>query len=142
MASAPSDPGTVRGRLDAAGRLIAAGEPIDLDHTDDGTAYLGWAHAACNRRAAAIKGNKARRPPRKRVDMTDPCAIGIDIGHDREHTSAVFASQIDDGLVLIELTYIDGADVAHVIANLIASRVTGLDAHACTPFANRPFATT
>ena len=54
--------------------------------------------------------------------MTDPCAIGIDIAHDREHTSAVIASQIDDGRVLIELTYIDGADVAHVIADLIAGR--------------------
>jgi hypothetical protein len=54
--------------------------------------------------------------------MTAPCALGIDIGHDREHTSVVFATSIDGDRTLIELTYIDGADVAHVVANLIAGR--------------------
>ena len=103
------------------GKPIAAGEPIDLDHTDDGTAYAGWAHAHCNRRSGGIKGNRARRPPDRRINMKDPSALGIDIASDRGHTSAVFAAQVD-GVVLIDLNYIDGSDVAHVIANLIAAR--------------------
>jgi hypothetical protein len=29
---------------------------LHYDHTDDGKAYLGFAHAACNKRAGARKG--------------------------------------------------------------------------------------
>jgi hypothetical protein len=104
------------------GRPIALGDRIDLDHTDDGTAYAGWAHASCNRRAGAIKGNRARRTPDRRTMNEQPCALGIDIANDREHTSAVFATRVDDAVALVELTYIDGSDVAHVIAGLAATR--------------------
>jgi hypothetical protein len=42
------------------GRPMQPGQAIDLDHTDDRTGYLGWSHRACNRRAGAVNGNKAR----------------------------------------------------------------------------------
>ena len=46
------------------GRLIAPGEPFDLDHVDDAgpTDYLGAAHVGCNRGAA----NKRRAKRGKR----------------------------------------------------------------------------
>ena len=36
----------------------------DLDHSDDGTRFLGAAHRKCNRAAGAIKGNGLRRANR------------------------------------------------------------------------------
>lgn len=36
------------------------GQALDLDHTDDRRGYRGMAHATCNRRAGAEKGNAAR----------------------------------------------------------------------------------
>jgi hypothetical protein len=104
------------------GRPIAAGEPVDLDHTDDRAGYRGWAHARCNRRAGAVKGNTARRRKNRRTPMTARCALGVDIAHDREHTSAVLASELPDGLVLVELDYLDGSDTALTVAALAQSR--------------------
>jgi hypothetical protein len=102
-------------------RPIEAGQAVDLDHTDDGTAYAGWAHASCNRRAGAIKGNRARKP-RRSIPMTNPCAIGVDIANDRGHTSAVIATAVDGGRALIELHYLDGSDTARAVADLCAAR--------------------
>lgn len=42
------------------GVLIVPGEPWDLDHTDDGAAYLGASHRACNRRAGQRRGMLSR----------------------------------------------------------------------------------
>jgi hypothetical protein len=42
------------------GRPIAPSEQWDLGHSDDRTYYTGPEHAVCNRRAAAIKGNRER----------------------------------------------------------------------------------
>lgn len=42
------------------GRTVTAAEPWDLDHTDDGTGYLGPAHRRCNRGKGARKGNRDR----------------------------------------------------------------------------------
>lgn len=52
-------------------------QALDLDHDDDRRRYRGMAHASCNRRAGAIKGNKERkgRPFKSRksvhVDLDD-----------------------------------------------------------------------
>ena len=45
------------------GDPIQAGQPVDLDHTDDRLGYRGLAHASCNRRAGAIKTNTRRANP-------------------------------------------------------------------------------
>jgi hypothetical protein len=71
------------------GRIIREGDPVDLDHTDDGTGYLGLACASCNRRAGAIKGNTARGR-RKHMDLRGIVA-GCDIARDRSRTALVVA---------------------------------------------------
>jgi hypothetical protein len=43
------------------GERILPGRAWDLDHSDDGRGYQGPAHARCNRRAGAVKGNALRR---------------------------------------------------------------------------------
>ena len=42
------------------GKTVTAVMDWHLDHTDDGRGYLGVAHAKCNTRKGAIKGNKMR----------------------------------------------------------------------------------
>jgi hypothetical protein len=55
------------------GKLMLPGQAIDLDHTDDGTGYIGWSHARCNRRAAAVRGNRARAAAYRRAKgLPDP----------------------------------------------------------------------
>jgi hypothetical protein len=39
------------------GQVMAPGQALDLDHTDDRSAYRGFAHASCNRSAGAKKRN-------------------------------------------------------------------------------------
>ena len=53
---------------DAWGRLchfckepMLPGQPLDLDHHDDGKAYRGMTHRSCNRAAGARKGAAERR---------------------------------------------------------------------------------
>ena len=38
------------------GQPMLPGQALHFDHTDDRTGYLGFAHAACNRKAGARKG--------------------------------------------------------------------------------------
>jgi hypothetical protein len=44
------------------GRVLGAGQAIQLDHADNGdpNAYLGYSHQRCNARAGAIRGNQLR----------------------------------------------------------------------------------
>ena len=37
------------------GEPIEPGQPVDLDHRDDGQGYLGLSHSSCNRTAGARK---------------------------------------------------------------------------------------
>lgn len=39
------------------GKPMLPGQPLDLDHTDDGSSYRGMAHASCNRADGARKTN-------------------------------------------------------------------------------------
>lgn len=48
-------------RCHHCGNTMQPGQPLDLDHTEDRAGYRGMAHATCNRRAGAHKGNAMRR---------------------------------------------------------------------------------
>lgn len=43
------------------GHPMVKGQALDLDHTADRTGYRGFAHASCNRRDGARRGNRQRR---------------------------------------------------------------------------------
>lgn len=43
------------------GHPMLPGQALDLDHTGDRTGYRGFAHASCNRRDGAKRGNARRR---------------------------------------------------------------------------------
>jgi hypothetical protein len=59
-------------------RWIAPGTRWDLAHDETGTAYLGPAHARCNRREGAARGNRmrtARRAPAQRPPQSGRWAL-------------------------------------------------------------------
>lgn len=76
------------------GRPLQAGDPVDLDHTDDGTGYLGLACASCNRRAGGLKGGTQRWKRRRPVELRSRCA-GVDVARDRTRTALVVAGFAD-----------------------------------------------
>ncbi|MFI0897076.1 endonuclease domain-containing protein [Streptomyces sp. NPDC020983] len=43
------------------GHPMLEGQALDLDHTADRAGYRGFAHASCNRRDGARRGNARRR---------------------------------------------------------------------------------
>jgi hypothetical protein len=55
------------------------GQPVQLDHADNGQGYIGYSHRSCNARAGAVRGNRARAaayraakglpPPERRRDI-------------------------------------------------------------------------
>lgn len=102
------------------GRTIEAGEPVDLDHAEDGRTYLGMAHSSCNRRAGAIKTNKARGQGRT-ITMTTT-AFGIDTARDRSRTAVVVAGwakhPTDGQVIAARLHLFDGSTPVNEIANL------------------------
>jgi hypothetical protein len=120
------------------GQVMLPGQRLHLDHTDDGTGYLGYSHAACNVRAGASKGGRerARRArERKRIAVTE-IALGIEVSEDRAHTSIATAGALDDTTVLIDVAhYLDGTDraVATVVELKRASIVVGVALDASSP---------
>lgn len=118
-------PFAVGQRCVRCGEPIREGQAIDLDHTDDGTGYLGFACASCNRSAGATAGNRARGRRKKAKDMKDT-VLGVDIATDRSHTSIVAAGRLDSGEVAFELTYLDGSDTAADVLALAVERSTAV----------------
>ncbi|WP_041253567.1 hypothetical protein [Frankia sp. EAN1pec] len=57
------------------GQALVRGQEIHLDHTEDRTGYLGFAHARCNRLAGASKGGRASHRGRRRTRTTPPPVI-------------------------------------------------------------------
>ncbi|MCP2339179.1 hypothetical protein [Actinomadura rupiterrae] len=55
LAACPGQPCT------RCGHPMYPDQALHLDHEDDRSGYRGLAHAACNVRAGAIKGNRQRR---------------------------------------------------------------------------------
>ena len=48
------------------GRPMLPGQALHFDHTDNRAGYLGFAHAACNRKAGARKGARVANRKVKR----------------------------------------------------------------------------
>jgi hypothetical protein len=54
------------------GRPMLRGQLLDLDHDLTGQGYRGMAHARCNRRDGAIRGNAIQKWKRKRRSVIFP----------------------------------------------------------------------
>ena len=106
------------------GRPILPGQPVDLDHTDDGVGYRGWAHRRCNRQAGGRLGRARQRARVERIKrMVTDVALGIEISEARDHVSICAAGYIDGGFILVELAaYLDGADPVAEVARLCGER--------------------
>jgi len=101
------------------------GQPLDLDHRDDGNGYAGWSHAHCNRSAGARLGNARRNRARGdgRRRMLTTCTLGIEIAEDRSRTSIAAAGSIGGDAVLVELAaYLEGTDPTTAVLRLQAER--------------------
>ena len=108
-------PGAYGKNCARCGLPLLRGQPLDLDHEDNGTGnYLGFSHRSCNRRAGAL----LRRPWKVKLMHV---AVGVEVSQDRLHTSVVTAGAADDGTVAIHLHYLDGPHSAVEV-------VEGLDA--------------
>jgi len=107
------------------GLVILPGQPIDLDHQDDGVNYRGWAHQFCNRSAGGRRGRQVQLAKKRRAMLTK-CDLGIQISDDRRHTSIAAAGFIGDGVVLVELAaYLDGTDPVEAVLRLKGERTVG-----------------
>jgi hypothetical protein len=124
------------------GLVILPGQPIDLDHQDDGVNYRGWSHSFCNRSAAGRRGRQVQLARKKRRAMLTRCSLGIQISDDRRHTSIAAAGFIDDGVVLVELAaYLDGTDPVEAVLKLKDERKLGqvaIDPHSPAATAIKP----
>jgi hypothetical protein len=86
------------------------GQALDLDHRYDGGGWLGFAHAACNRRAGGRLGAARRRERTRRMRAMPSVALGVEIA----------AGPVDGSdMILVDLVaYLDGTDVAGAILEL------------------------
>jgi hypothetical protein len=105
------------------GRIMRLGEPIDLDHRDDGNGWLGFSHAKCNRQAGGRLGRARQIEQQRRKRLMDEYALGIDIAEDRRHTSVVAAGAVEGDLLLVDLVaYVDRPDATGVVVELLEER--------------------
>jgi hypothetical protein len=120
------------------GLPMLPGQPLDLDHADDGIRYRGVAHRRCNRVDGGRKSlaiQRARRQQRRRrfTVPTEGC-LGVEIAVDRSHTAVVHAGRGRDGRVVVELrAYFDGTNVAAAIADMIRQWSPGITATLLDP---------
>jgi hypothetical protein len=120
------------------GLPMLPGQPLDLDHADDGLRYRGVAHRRCNRADGGRKSlaiQRARRQQRRRrfTVPTKGC-LGVEIAVDRSHTAVVHAGRGRDGRVVVELrAYFDGTNVAAAIADMIKQRPRAITATLLDP---------
>ncbi len=92
------------------GRPMLEGQDLDLDHTDDGSGYRGWAHSTCNRSAGGRLGAVRRvANQRRRRMLPTTVAFGIQISEARDKTAIAAAGHLEGGLVGVALlAYVDG----------------------------------
>lgn len=97
------------------------GQPLDLDHKDDGSGWNGLCHAICNRAAGARKTNRARAAALRatrglgRTQMVVVrCALSVAVSEDRRHSALVTAGRVEgQEFPVIELVaYLDGTGPA------------------------------
>lgn len=131
------------------GRPMVYGEPLDLDHRDDGPGYLGMSHRSCNSAAGARKGNhrraEVRRARRERVRMdTTMAVLAVEVADDRRHTAVVAAMRVDgEELPVVELVrHIDGtraalAETLEVVESLPVAAVV-IDPHGSASWLRAP----
>lgn len=133
------------------GRLMVYGEPVDLDHRDDGAGYLGMSHRACNGAAGARKGNRRRREAttarRETVRMkTTVAVLAVEVAEDRRRTAVVAAMRVDgeDHPVIELVRLIDGtraalAETVDVVDGLPVAAVV-IDPHGSASWLREPLA--
>jgi hypothetical protein len=105
------------------GRPIERGQAVDLDHHDDGRSYLGLAHATCNRRAGAERGNAIKRSRRSPIMKLSNVALGVEISNDRMHSAIAAAAAVDGRVAVALVEYLDGSDTAGAVAELAGRAV-------------------
>lgn len=82
------------------GQPMLYGQPLHLDHRDDGAGYLGFSHAACNDSAGGKKGNQrkqeAQRGRKRRIGMDPTVAVvAVEVAEDRRRTALVAAMRVE-----------------------------------------------
>jgi hypothetical protein len=106
------------------GRPILSGEPVDLDHADDGAGYRGFAHQKCNRQAGGRLGRARQLAQRERImRMLKTCTLGIEVAEARDHVSVAVAGWVDGGFILVELaSYMSGTDPTYEVLRIRRER--------------------
>jgi hypothetical protein len=105
------------------GLPMRPGQALDLDHRDDGSGWLGFSHARCNRAAGGRLGRARQIEQQRRKRLMEEYALGIEIAEDRRHTSVVAAGAFDGDVLLIDLVhYVPGPDATGVVLELLEER--------------------
>jgi hypothetical protein len=106
------------------GKPMLPGQPLDLDHRDDGNGWAGFAHSSCNRSAGATLGNVLQSKRKKKGrSMLTKCSLGIQISEDRRHTSVAVAGWVGDEVHAVLAAYLDDTDPAATVVKLKAERL-------------------